>query len=166
MDAAPQGPSQSARPWVGGIVVALLILGLDQASKWWIVQKVMVPPREIELTPFFNLVMVWNRGITFGLFGGTPDSGRWVLIGLSLAIVAILAVWMARTPRMWVAAALGGVIGGAIGNVVDRLYYGAVADFLDFHYAGWHWPAFNVADSAIVVGVCVLMLDAFIAPKE
>ncbi|MDH3240051.1 MAG: signal peptidase II [Alphaproteobacteria bacterium] len=166
MDAASDGSRPDSRPWTGGAVIVLLILGLDQASKWWIVSKIMVPAREIALTPFFNIVMVWNRGITFGLFGGAPEAGRWILVGLSLVIVAVLASWMVRTSRSWVAAALGAVIGGALGNVIDRLHYGAVADFLDFHYAGWHWPAFNLADSAIVIGVGVLMLDAFIAAKE
>ena len=166
MVAPAEGSRSATRPWTSGAVLMLLVLGLDQASKWWIVSKIMVPPREIALTPFFNIVMVWNRGITFGLFGGAPEAGRWILVGLSLVIVAVLAFWMVRTARSWVAIALGSVIGGAIGNIIDRLHYGAVADFLDFHYAGWHWPAFNIADSAIVIGVGVLMLDAFITPKE
>jgi signal peptidase II len=158
--------SPNPRPWRTGALLALLIAGLDQASKWWIVTSVMVPVRQIEVTSFFNIVMVWNRGITFGLFGNTPGVTRWVLTGVSVVIVVILAVWMWRVSRPWVAAALGAVIGGAVGNVIDRIYYGAVADFLDFHMGQWHWPAFNVADSAIVLGVCVLMLDAFITVKE
>jgi len=147
-------------------LLALLIVGLDQASKWWIVTSVMVPERQIEVTSFFNIVMVWNRGITFGLFGDSPGATRWVLTGVSVIIVVILAVWMWRVSRAWVAGALGAVIGGAVGNIIDRLHYGAVADFLDFHMGQWHWPAFNLADSAIVVGVAILMLDSFITVEE
>ena len=166
-------PNPAAGPGIGklgnwklGALMAGLIIVLDQASKWWIVTSVMAPPREVAVTPFFNLVMVWNRGVTFGLFGNAPDAARWILVALSLVIVAVLTIWMIRANRAWVGAALGGVIGGAIGNVIDRFHYGAVADFLDIHVAGWHWPAFNIADSAIVVGVGLLLLDAFFVAKE
>jgi signal peptidase II len=158
--------SLNPSPWRAGALLALLIVGLDQASKWWIVTSVMVPERQIEVTSFFNIVMVWNRGITFGLFGDSPGATRWVLTGVSVIIVVILAVWMWRVSRAWVAGALGAVIGGAVGNIIDRLHYGAVADFLDFHMGQWHWPAFNLADSAIVVGVAILMLDSFITVEE
>lgn len=155
-----------SRIWKLGAVAVILVMLLDQASKWWIVTSVMTSPREIPVTPFFNLVMVWNRGITFGLFGNGPAAARWVLVALSLVIVSGLTIWMFRASRAWVGAALGAVIGGAIGNVIDRFHYGAVVDFLDFHIAGWHWPAFNIADSAIVVGVGLLLLDAFFVAKE
>ncbi len=159
-------PSPKPGPWRAGALMAFLVVGLDQASKWWIVTSVMVPERQIEVTSFFNIVMVWNRGITFGLFGDSPVATRWVLTGVSVIIVVILAAWMWRTSRPWVAGALGAVIGGALGNVIDRVHYGAVADFLDFHMGQWHWPAFNLADSAIVLGGAVLILDAFISVKE
>jgi signal peptidase II len=148
-----------------GFAIAAVILVFDQITKWWIVARVMDPPRTIEVTPFFNLVMVWNRGITFGLFGDA-QWGRWAFALLALVIVAILISWLARTPFRLVAAAQGLVIGGAIGNVIDRVRWGAVADFLDFHVAGWHWPAFNVADSAIVIGVGILLLEALFGRKE
>lgn len=163
--AAPAAAPPHPRRLVIGFGVALVLLVVDQISKWWIVYHVMQPPRVIEVTSFFNLVMVWNRGITFGLFGDA-DWGRWVFAGLALVIVAILVSWLRRAAKPWVAAALGLVIGGAIGNVIDRLRWGAVADFLDFHAYGWHWPAFNAADSAIVVGVALLVLDALVGPKE
>lgn len=149
-----------------GALVALAVIAADQTSKWWIVQSVMSPPKEIVITPFFSLVMVWNRGITFGIFGDGPDAAKWVLSALSLAIVLALAIWLVRASRPWVGAAIGAVIGGAIGNVIDRLRYGAVADFLDFHIGEWHWPAFNLADSAIVLGVAFLLLDAILAEKN
>ena len=162
----PAATLPNPRSWRAGALLAILIAGFDQASKWWIVTSVMVPERQIEVTSFFNIVMVWNRGITFGLFGNSPGTTRWVLTGVSAIIVVILAVWMWRASRTWVAGALGAVIGGAVGNIIDRLHYGAVADFLDFHVGQWHWPAFNLADSAIVLGVLILMLDAFITVKE
>lgn len=148
-----------------GCAVAVITLVLDQISKWWIVARVMDPPRAIELAPFFNLVMVWNRGITFGLFGDA-HWGRWAFAALALAIVGVLMSWLSRAAHRSTALALGLVIGGAIGNVIDRVRWGAVADFLDFHVAGWHWPAFNVADSAIVVGVGLLLLEALFSRKE
>ncbi len=159
-------PASGPRIWKLGALTAVLVAISDQASKWWIVTSVMASPREIGVTPFFNLVMVWNRGVTFGLFGDAPDAARLVLVVLSLVIVLVLTIWLLRATGAWVATALGAVIGGAIGNVIDRFHYGAVADFLDFHIAGWHWPAFNIADSAIVIGVGLLLLDAFFVAKE
>lgn len=148
-----------------GLAAAAITLVLDQITKWWIVGTVMNPPRAIELTPFFNLVMVWNRGITFGLFGDA-HWGRWAFAVVALVIVAVLVSWLWRAIYRSTALALGLVIGGAIGNVIDRARWGAVADFLDFHVAGWHWPAFNVADSAIVIGVGLLLLEALFSRKE
>ena len=119
----------------------------------------------MELTRFFTLVMVWNRGVSFGFLGGS-DLGPWPFVALALAIVAGLGVWLWRLRAGPLAAAIGAVIGGAIANVIDRIHYGAVADFFDFHVAGYHWPAFNIADSAIVVGVGVIVLDAFLDRHE
>lgn len=145
----------------GPLVLAALILAADQAIKWWIVNQVMAPPRVIEVTSFFNIVMVWNRGVTFGLLGMGGEVMRWILTALSLAIVAVLLVWLGRTHRPLSGFAIGAVIGGALGNVVDRVLLGKVADFLDFHLMGWHWPAFNLADSAIVCGVALIVVDSF-----
>ncbi|MGE0650540.1 MAG: signal peptidase II [Alphaproteobacteria bacterium] len=145
----------------GPLALAALILAADQATKWWIVNQVMAPPRVIEVTPFFNIVMVWNQGVTFGLLGMGGEAMRWLLTALSLAIVTVLLVWLGRTERPLSGLAIGAVIGGALGNVVDRVLLGKVADFLDFHLAGWHWPAFNVADSAIVCGVVLIVFDSF-----
>ncbi len=150
-----------------GLVVAALVILFDQATKWWIIEVVMQPPRIIlELTPFFNLVMGWNRGISFGLFDGDSAVNVWILPLVALAIVAALVVWLRRVQGAWLASAIGLVIGGALGNVVDRLRFGAVADFLDFHIAGYHWPAFNVADSGITVGVAMLVLDSLFMRAE
>lgn len=149
-----------------GLGVALLIFGLDQATKWWIVESVMDPPRIIPLAPFFNLVMGWNRGVSFGLFNQASPYNVWILTAIALIIVVVLVFWLRKAERQLVVVAIGLVIGGAIGNVLDRLRFGAVADFLDFHFAGFHWPAFNVADSGIMIGAGLLVLDALLAGPE
>ena len=145
-----------------GLLVAAVTFVLDQVSKWVILDHVMSPPRMIEVTPFFNLVMVWNRGVSFGLLSNESPWGPLLLSALSVAISIGLGVWLYRTGNRLLGVALGLVIGGAIGNVIDRLRFGAVADFLDFHVAGYHWPAFNVADSGIVIGVALILLDGFV----
>ncbi len=160
-------PTEPPAPMGVGLAVAAGVLVLDQATKWWIVEVVMVPPREIPVLPVFNLVLGWNRGISFGLFNWDSDLGAWLFTGLALAIVCALVAWMRRAEGRWTAATLGLIVGGALGNVVDRLRYGAVADFLDFHLAGYHWPAFNVADAGITVGAAVLILESlFAGPKR
>lgn len=149
-----------------GLIVASAVIVLDQATKWWVVTIFMDPPRVVDVWPFFNVVMVWNRGVTFGLLDDTPYWGQWAFIGLSLAIVAILLLWLHRSETRWQAAAIGLIIGGALGNVIDRVHYGAVADFLDFYVGSYHWPAFNIADAAITLGVTVMFFDALFKPKE
>lgn len=147
--------------------MALAVIALDQLTKWWILHQVMVPvPRVIEVTPFFNLVLAWNRGVSFGMFAGEAEAMPYVLAAVALVIVAFLAAWLWRTGRAHVAIGLGLVIGGAIGNVIDRLRYGAVVDFLDLHAAGYHWPAFNVADSAITIGAVLLLVDGLFRRPE
>ncbi len=161
------------------------LIALDQLSKWWVFEVLLRVGGETRpffdwlltvrhwsvyddpahfaerlLTPFANLVMVWNRGVSFGLFSGTGGDNPYILVGVAAVIVAVLLVWLARTRDAWMRAALILIIAGAIANVHDRLRFGAVADFLDLHVAGYHWPAFNVADSAIVVGAVLLALDA------
>ncbi len=150
---------------LGLVIAGAVILG-DQLSKWWVVAKLMQSPRAIEITPFFSLVMVWNKGVTFGMFDTASSWTRWGFTGLALAIVVALLLWLRKVERRWLAASIGLVIGGALGNVIDRVRYGAVADFLDFHIRGYHWPAFNVADSAIMVGVALLLIDAWLGRKE
>lgn len=146
--------------------LAALILLLDQLTKWLILTQVMQPSRQIEILPFFNLVLTYNRGISFGLFGGGSPWQPFLLTGLALVIVAGLLFWLRRQETLLPALAIGLVVGGALGNVVDRLRIGAVVDFLDFHAAGWHWPAFNVADSGITIGVVILLLDGLFWSEE
>ena len=145
--------------------VAFLTLVLDQASKFVILDFVMMPPRVIEVMPIFNLVLVFNKGVSFGIFGGAGDWQPFALSGLALVICAGLVFWQWRQRTMYGAVAVGLIVGGALGNVIDRLRFGAVVDFLDFHLGGWHWPAFNLSDSAITLGVLVI-LAVEVLPKR
>jgi signal peptidase II len=147
-----------------GLALAAAVFVADRVSKQWILGLLEQNALPIEVTPFFNLVFTWNRGITFGLFNSAEGAGwgRWVLLAVTGAIALGLLVWLARAAQWWVVVALGLVIGGAVGNLVDRVLYGAVADFLDFHLLGYHWYVFNVADSAIVCGVGLLLLDSLL----
>jgi signal peptidase II len=161
--------STQARPFSRlpiALVAAVLVAALDQASKWWIVAKLMQPPRVVPLTPFLDLVLVHNRGITFGLFNSEGALQPLVFTALAVVIAAGLLVWLKGVTRCWVAAAIGAILGGAIGNVLDRLRLGAVVDFIDAHIGAWHWPAFNVADSAISVAVVLIAVDALFSAKE
>ena len=142
-----------------GLAIAFAVLLADQLSKLWLLELLDQHAGEITLLPFFNLVMVWNKGISFGLFGAA-DLGPWPFVVLSGAIVAGLVIWLWRIDQRLLSLAVGAVIGGAVGNMVDRIRFGAVADFFDLHILGYHWPAFNIADSAIVIGVGAIVLDA------
>ena len=148
-----------------GLAVAVLLLAADQASKWWILEVLRLPEvrhvRLLELGPFgLDLSMVWNRGVTFGLLSGDGPWNHLVLALLAAAIALFLLRWLARAETLAVAVALGAVIGGAVGNVLDRLRFGAVVDFVDAHAWGWHWYVFNIADAGIVCGVAALIADA------
>lgn len=156
----------AGHPWRAGLLIAVSVLAVDQVSKWWILSVVMNPPRVLELTPFFNLVLVHNEGVSFGLFADGGAGGRWLLSAIALMVVGVLAVWMGRAESQRTAWALGSLIGGALGNVIDRLVHGAVIDFLDLHVGGWHWPAFNVADSAIVIGAALLVFESFLTRRD
>jgi len=149
-----------------GLLIALVIFAIDQASKWAILSEIMIPPDHmvIEITSFFNLALVWNYGISFGIFAGQRQPV--LLIVMATAIVSVLLVWLYRNTSPLVTWALGLVIGGAIGNIVDRLRFGAVVDFLDFHIGGYHWPAFNVADSSIFIGVVLLCVSSMVGERE
>lgn len=143
-----------------GLAVAAVVVVLDQLTKWWILNTVMQPfPRVVEVTPFFNLVLTWNPGVSFGMFAHEAEYMPYVLSAVSVVITLFLLGWLRRADSRFVALCLGLVIGGAMGNVVDRLLYGAVADFLDFHAFGFHFWAFNIADSGISVGVILLVID-------
>jgi signal peptidase II len=118
------------------------------------------------VTSFFNLSLTYNRGISFGLFNGGAGMGALVFSLAAAAIVAVLIYWLSRVSSPFLAVAIGLIIGGAMGNVIDRLRLGAVVDFLDFHLGAAHWPAFNLADSAICIGVAAMLLDGLLLRRE
>lgn len=149
-----------------GLLIAFIIIVLDQVSKWWMLIEVMQPPRIIIITPFFNLVSGWNRGVSFGMFSSSESWSGWVLSLLALGIVGFLLNWLRKAESTRYAVSIGLIIGGALGNVADRMMHGAVFDFLDFHVSGYHWPAFNVADSGITVGAVILVLDSLLTKQE
>jgi len=160
---APQRPSRFGL----GIAVAALVVVLDQISKWWVLERVMQPvPHVVEVTSFFNLVLAWNPGVSFGMFGNDAAIMPYVLSAVALAITVVLLAWLRSADRSLVALAIGMIVGGAVGNVIDRLRFGAVADFLDFHAFGFHFWAFNVADTGISVGVALLVLDGLLAGDD
>ena len=149
--------------WV--VAVGLVVIALDQLSKWLILR--FLPDRFVEVTGFFNLVQVCNTGISFGLLPGESALKPWLLSAFAVAVVIGLLVWVRRKHSLLLMAGVGLVVGGALGNVVDRLRIGCVIDFVDVHAAGWHWPAFNLADSAITVGVALLIVHGlFFEPEE
>ncbi len=149
-----------------GFALAAITIFLDQLTKIWALAELWDPPRFHEVTGFFNLVMVWNRGVSFGMFGGLGEIGPWILSALATAIAIGLSVWLWRADTRLIGTALGLIIGGAIGNVIDRIRFGAVVDFLDVHAFGYHWPAFNIADSAITIGVGLLLIDSLFGKRE
>ena len=150
---------------VTGFALAAFILAADQASKFWILEVLRLPSiGSIEVLPFFNLTMVWNRGVSFGLLAADSEIGRWGLVILSGVISLVFAVWLLKVARWSTVLALGLVIGGAIGNMIDRIRFGAVADFFDF---GRIFPwVFNVADSAITIGAILLAIDLIRHPDD
>ena len=146
-----------------GLVIAGAVVVLDQLTKWAILTSL---DGAVAVTPFFNLVVVWNRGVSFGMFGSDGALAPWILSGLALAVVVALLVWLRQVDHPLPGVGLGLIIGGAVGNVIDRVRFGAVLDFLDVHALGWHWPAFNVADSAICIGAAFLLVDGLLIHRR
>lgn len=150
-------PGQFVR---SGTILALAVLIVDQITKWWVLDIFTKDPRTIEVLPMFNLVLVWNWGVSFGMFNGHKGALSWVLVVLALAICAFFARWLFKAESRLVAVGVALIIGGALGNVIDRVRFDAVVDFLDVHVMGYHWPAFNVADAAITIGAVALIIEA------
>lgn len=144
-----------------GALVGVATLVLDQATKLWLLLVVDIAARQpIALGPFVDILLVWNRGISYGLFQQESALGRWLLIVGSLAVAVALAVWLGRSGGRVIALALGLIAGGAVGNAIDRIAYGAVMDFVHIHVGAFSWYVFNVADAAIVAGVAALLYDS------
>ncbi|MBO6773823.1 signal peptidase II [Thalassospira sp.] len=149
------------------LVVATALLGaiiVDQATKFAALTFLSAPTYKIEVTPFFNLRLGFNTGVSFGVLGDIFSNQQWPLIAITTAIAVALTVWALRVDRLLEALAISLIAGGAIGNIIDRIRQGAVTDFLDFHAMGWHWPAFNFADVFIFIGAALLIILSFLTP--
>ena len=148
------------------LLISGVVVILDQITKY-VAVAALTGKAPVEVTSFFNLVLIYNRGAAFSFLAGMSGWQREFFIGIALIASVWIIYLLRRYPQQLLfCLALSLVLGGAIGNVIDRIRWGAVADFLDFHLAGWHWPAFNLADSAIVIGVGILLLEALFSRKE
>ena len=152
-------------PWRWFALAAAWVLA-DQVTKWVVLSNFAYGERR-EVTSFFNLVLVYNKGAAFSMFA---DAGGWqtpLLVAFALVAAGIVGYLIVRNPgKRMLCFGLALILGGALGNLIDRLRFGHVVDFLDFHALGWHWPAFNVADSAICVGAVILILEGFVHPEK
>ena len=148
-----------------GLLTALAVALADQATKWAMLEWLQGIGHKLTVTPFFDLVLVYNRGASFGLFQTDSPWGPWLLSGFTVVVIAGLLVWMWRTRERSLVLGLGLIAGGAAGNLIDRLSLGHVVDFLDFHVGAYHWPAFNLADSAITCGVAIILYGSLIGMR-
>jgi signal peptidase II len=166
-DEAPQSAVPASLARFGALTAALVFVA-DQISKLWILFWIQLEDTgPWVVAPFLEFVMVWNRGISYGMFQQSSNLGRWLLVGASIAASIWLAFWLRRAVRRVEALALGLIIGGALGNVIDRIAYGAVADFVHIFWGeSFSWYVFNIADAAIVVGVAALLYDAFLGDRR
>lgn len=154
----------TARPVTGRaamLALAAALFAADQATKLWVLHGADFSDGPIRVLPFMDITLVWNRGISYGLFQ-QDGTGRWLLVAFSALVSAGLLVWLWRADRPLVRLALALVVSGALGNLVDRVAYGAVVDFVHLHWGTFSWYVFNIADSAIVVGVALLLWDGFL----
>jgi signal peptidase II len=158
-------------PLRAGVIAAIIVLALDQASKYWLLFVFDIGHRigdrgAVRVTPFFDLVLAWNDGISFGWFQNDSPAAQIALMAVKAVAVVVLAIWMARSRTLLATVALGLIIGGAVGNAIDRFAYGAVVDFALFHVQiggkPFDWYVFNLADVAIVAGVAALLYDSFL----
>lgn len=174
---------------ITGILTCLSMIFLDQLSKWAVTEHIISPYlnpvhepvkfhnwfenaekldfTRIEVTPFFNWVMVWNKGISFGMLQTDSQMEVWLMIGFAALISSVFLVWMLKAETNFLIFSLSLVIGGALGNIIDRFRFGAVIDFLEFHIDKYTWPAFNFADSCITLGIAFILIDGvFLEPKR
>jgi len=157
---------------LGAYALALVIIVLDQITKGLVLSAIDAPVALIPdgyriadvLPPFFNLTFVLNTGVSFGMFGG--GEARWILSLFSIGVAVALALWARKADRLLLSAAIGMIIGGAVGNVIDRIRFGGVVDFLDFSGTGFFPWIFNIADAGITVGVVLLILDSFLSERR
>ncbi|MBQ7659963.1 MAG: signal peptidase II [Alphaproteobacteria bacterium] len=149
-----------------GLFVALFVLIADQVSKYFVFKFIFENGSPFEVCPYFNIVTAFNKGVSFSMFQGGGVWSRVVLVALALLVVAFLFYWLAKEKSRFVQICLALIIGGALGNVTDRLRLGAVYDFLDFHFGAYHWPAFNLADTFICIGAFLIVIQALFCKKK
>lgn len=155
-----------ANPIISVLLIAIIIAA-DQFSKFYVLNTIKLDQiGHLEISRIFDLTMVWNQGVSFGALRASNEFGRWALVGLAGIISILFFFWMLREPRKLSRFALVLIIGGAIGNMIDRVRIGAVADFLDFSGLGFFPWVFNIADCCVVIGAGLLMLDMFLAPED
>ena len=147
------------------ILLAVSVILIDRMTEHAVSFYIQNSEGFVKITPFFNLVWTGNDGISFGMLQDLAY-GKWLLSILAFIITGFFFIWLMRTKSLWVACALGLIIGGALGNTFERLYYGYVIDILDFHFAGYHWPAFNLTDSVIFIGVLLLIYYELKSPEH
>ena len=144
-----------------GFIIALTVFSIDRLSKWWFIDIFELSAKgTVEILNVFDVVMVWNRGVSFGFLSASDDIGRWALVALNLIIVTVLIYWLKGVKNYKLAAAIGLIIGGACGNIYDRIKFGAVADFFQFHWEDWYFAVFNFADSFIFIGAVLLIFNS------
>ena len=158
-----QGRTRLPLPWLG---LAVMVIVLDQITKY-LASRGLDLHTPVELLPFLNLTLARNTGAAFSFLSDAAGWQRWFFTGLGSVVSAAILLWLLRLPptARWQSGALSLIMGGALGNVWDRLQLGYVIDFIDVHYHGWHWPAFNIADSSITIGAIMLVIDALRAHK-
>lgn len=156
-------PERSALPWLW---LSLAIVIVDQLTKYF-ADTHLDYGRSVAVLPFLNWTLVYNEGAAFSFLSSAGGWQRWMFTALALIVSALLVHWLRQTPRTqtWVALPYALILAGAVGNVIDRLRFGHVIDFVDVHWGGWHFPAFNVADSAISIGAVLLIAGLVFAPK-
>jgi signal peptidase II len=147
--------------------LSLLVVILDQVSKVWIDTHLSFN-QPVAVLPFFNLRLLYNTGAAWSILANAGGWQRWFLSGLAIIISLLIVIWLSRLTRQqwWLACTLALILGGAVGNLIDRLIYGHVIDFIDIYYQQWHWPAFNLADSAISVGAVMLLIEALFSNPQ
>ena len=149
-----------------GLLVAFAAIVIDQVTKYVIINHVLAEYAAIIIAPFFAVVRAWNTGVSFSMFNNFGINGVYILSGVALIIVAMLLKWLKGERNKVIQVALGMIIGGALGNVIDRIRLGAVFDFLDFYVGDYHWPAFNAADSFICIGATIIVVHGLFFNKK
>lgn len=149
-----------------GIITSALTIIIDQTSKYFVSSHLLEGLQYLNVSHYFSFVRAWNTGVSFSMFSGNGAIGSFILSLIALIIVSCLFYWLKKEKSTFLQISIGLIIGGALGNLIDRIRYGAVFDFLDFSVFDYHWPAFNIADSAICIGATMIIFDNFFIKKR